>query len=113
MAKPRRKFLRRDELLRALIVTRVPVKLLLATGSIHIPVTQAVQIAKKGVYEGKYHNGRVYFIREVVTQKALVWDPHYRDGRCMIQPMQLDKHVTEIWDRYFTSHPTPVPIPVP
>jgi hypothetical protein len=107
MAKQRRVFLRGPELLQALKNTKaLHVKLVLGKTSGFITCSQALCIAQSSDYEGKYHNGRVYFIREVNKRPLPIFDHTWWDGRaCMQRHYPVTKQTVAIWERYFATHP--------
>lgn len=83
---------------------KTTVKWLVGDQAFHIPASQAVCIAKATTYEGKYHNGRVYYIREVVTRPAPVFVEEFRQGRsilCWNKP--VDSQTTDLWDRILSN----------
>lgn len=100
MPSPRRKFITGLELVAALALMKTTVKWIVGDEAFHIPVSQAVCIAKATTYEGKYHKGRVYFIREVITRPLPVFDEEFRRDRsilCWNKP--VDVRTTGLWDR--------------
>jgi hypothetical protein len=103
MPSPRRRFITGRELLDALArMSRsdATVKWLVGGGAHHIPAAQAVCIAKASTYEGKYHKGRVYFIREVVTVAVSAFDEEYRRDRAILRwDKPVDRRTTSLWDR--------------
>jgi hypothetical protein len=100
MPSPRRHFITGVELVAALALMRTTVKWIVGSEAFHIPASQAVCIAKASTYEGKYHKGRVYFIREVVTRSVPVFVEEYRRDRAILcWDKSVDARTTALWDR--------------
>ncbi len=100
MPSPRRKFITGLELVAALALMKTTVKWIIGDQAFHIPASQAACIAKATTYEGKYHNGRVYFIREVVTRPAPVFVEEFRRDRgILIYDKSVDTRTVDLWDR--------------
>ena len=100
MSSPRRQFITGLELVAALALMRTTVKWIIGSEAFHIPASQAVCIAKASTYEGKYHKGRVYFIREVITRPIPVFDEEYRRDRAILcWDKSVDTRTTSLWDR--------------
>ena len=100
MPSPRRKFISGQELAEALAKMGTTVKWLVGGECFHIPAAQAVYIVKSTSHEGKFHNGRVYFIRELVTRATPVFVEEYRRDRailCFNKP--VDARTVDLWDR--------------
>ncbi len=83
-----------------------------------IAPSQALIIAKNGVYEGKANNGRVYFIREVDPRPLPFDDSHYRDDRAVIhyhtdmrasRPIHVrNQETADNWDGMLHRSPAPL-----
>lgn len=110
MSKTKHQYLRGTELLEALLRSNAAqVKWIVAGMEPHqIPKHQAYYIARTSPYEGKYRNGRVYFIREIDDRPPPVTDMQFWDGRAVTHYNKpVDKETVKVWERYFASHPTP------
>ncbi len=104
MPSPRRRFISGRELLEALARMSTTVKWLCGSQAYHIPAAQAVCIVRASDYEGKYHKGRVYFIREVVTVPVSAFDEEYRRDRAILRwDKPVDRRTTDLWDRILGS----------
>jgi hypothetical protein len=109
MPSPRRKFITGLELVAALALMKTTVKWIVGDVAFHIPASQAVCIAKASTYEGKYHKGRVYFIREVFTRPAPVFEEEFRRDRAILcWNKRVDARTVDIWDRIL-GNPTAKP----
>ncbi len=65
-----------------------------------IPAAMALCIARATTYEGKFHKGRVYFIREVVTRPVPVFFEEFRRDRAILRwDKPVDTRTTQLWDR--------------
>jgi hypothetical protein len=102
------KMLTGAELIKALITTSEPVKVLASDGR---SVTRCVSadkalvlMARGGHFEGKCRTGRVFYIREthprfVDTRKPNTFDAdRWRDRPVIRFHKALDKHTVDLWD---------------
>ncbi len=105
MPSPPREFIKGTALVAALVLMSADanaptVKWLVGGEVARIPAAMALCIARATTYEGKFHKGRVYFIREVLTRPAPVFDEEFRRGRAILRwDKPVDTRTVDLWDR--------------
>lgn len=85
------------------------VKWIVGGVSHHIPVKHAAFLSRCSSYEGKVHNNRVYFIRQIDNRRSNAFDHTFRDDRPVLQFNPITSKTIDLWDQHFANRKVAVP----